>query len=645
MALIDDLRAQTQNFFKQRQGVQPVKHFAAMAAPSKPRFSTFDERLMNQAMDLVDRYMAIAMSKGGDTGLEAVLQEVQKDAATTDLDMVKFALMVFITHFPGAARLSIPPLEVRAPEKVLPSKSQAMVAVPTDLEAQLSWFREDVKANEHHEHWHVVYPHSGIPDGHGHRILKQRHGELFFYMHHQMLARYDTERLAVNLPSVVPLSDYSTPIPEGNDPTPADPEFGSIPYSPRPASSHMVNVTYYGDSYTVQELATYRDNITNVINSGSFALANNTTVLVTSDLLGAAEESSIGSPNANFYGNHHGDGHIILGNITDPTGNSPGVMLDTAVAIRDPIFYRWHRHIDNFSFNLQEQQPPNDLSDAPPVLIRKGLNGSTPANQSPDIILCFKDSIPGTSHPNFNGKAYGEQTFGGANWNKDFSTSQRNGVTTDELQTMMLNRPITLYDGTTVTIHFLDQREFFYFIRIQNQVAHITDVTVRIFLVAQQFAENRRMWIEMDKFHYMLQPSQKEVIFRPAALSSVIRKPAIKPPSAVQQPLPSPDNPDATAPENYCDCGWPYNLLLPRGTKEGMGFRFMVMLTDWSKDQVADDTTCGSMSFCGAKDRYPDSRSMGYPFDKPFGNSAIAQTIAAQNNMATRGITIRLVGS
>jgi tyrosinase len=382
---------------------------------------------------------------------------------TTDLDMVKFALMVFITHFPGASRLPIPPLEVRAPEKVLPSKSQATqirrtalveeaaVAAPPDLEAQLSWFREDVKSNEHHEHWHVVYPHRGIPDGHRHRVLKKRQGELFFYMHEQMLARYDTERLAVHLPPVVPLSDYNAPISEGYDPTPANPEFGPTPYSPRPASSQMVNVTYFGSSYTVQDLATFRDNVTNAVHSGSFTQANNTTVPVTGDLLGAAEESSIGSPYDTFYGNHHGDGHVILGNITDPTGNSPGVMLDTAVAIRDPIFYRWHRHVDNFSFNLQQQQPSNDFSDAPPVLIRKGLNGSTPANQSPDIILCFKDSIPSASDPNFDGRAYGEQTFGGANWNKDFSTSQGNCVTTNELQTMMLNRPIT-FDGTTVTI-------------------------------------------------------------------------------------------------------------------------------------------------------------------------------------------------
>jgi Hemocyanin, copper containing domain len=48
--------------------------------------------------------------------------------------------------------------------------------------------------------------------------LNDRQGELFFYMHQQMLARYGVERLAHDLSPVVPLSDFSAPIPEGYDP-------------------------------------------------------------------------------------------------------------------------------------------------------------------------------------------------------------------------------------------------------------------------------------------------------------------------------------------------------------------------------------------------------------------------------------------
>ena len=163
------------------------------------------------------------------------------------------------------------------------------------------------------------------------------------------------------------------------------------------------------------------------------------------------------------------------------------------------------------------------------------------------------------------------------------------------------------------------------------------DVTVRIFLVAKSEAEDRRMWIEMDKFRYKLGPLQRAVIFRPAQNSSVIRKPGTKPPKPIEK---SGTEPGA----NYCNCGWPYNLLVPRGTHDGMPFRLMVMLTDWDKDKVGEDSACGSMSFCGARDRYPDSRGMGYPFDRPFSNGqSILQTIRAHNNMAARDIKIRWV--
>ena len=48
-----------------------------------------------------------------------------------------------------------------------------------------------------------------------------------------------------------------------------------------------------------------------------------------------------------------------------------------------------------------------------------------------------------------------------------------------------------------------------------------------------------------------------------------------------------------------------------------MPFRVLAMLTDWELDNVSGDDDCGSMSFCGSRDRYPDTREMGYPFSRP----------------------------
>ena len=58
-----------------------------------------------------------------------------------------------------------------------------------------------------------MYPWMGVcTDGTDVMQTKDRQGELFYYMHQQMLARYDAERLAVGLPRVDAFSDWDSPI-------------------------------------------------------------------------------------------------------------------------------------------------------------------------------------------------------------------------------------------------------------------------------------------------------------------------------------------------------------------------------------------------------------------------------------------------
>jgi tyrosinase len=663
---------------------QPPVHAALAAsavadkvgAPPTPGFSPFNMIQMLHATELAHSFATLADSQEGAAGLSAVLEAADKATATDDPQLVKHALMLFMTHHPTGNQLKIPALEKRAPQLVLPSKPALRVPAliaGAPSEDVLKYFREDPKANEHHDHWHLVYPWSGDSNT---GSIKERQGELFLYMHEQMLARYDAERLAAGLAPVKPLpsmEDYREPIPEGYDPGSELVEGQTaqgqdIPFSTRPADKQMGDLP---GGLTVAVLKRWGDNLRQAAENGAFQDGTQ----VTADLLGATIEASkatadpdvrnfinalvTGTGDSNTYqrflnssyGSHHNDGHGFLADIDDPQNPNvvPGVMTLPATAIRDPVFFRWHKHIDDISFNWQEKrQAAYDFSDAPGVLLRKGLSGAAPEHQSPDIILCFKDVIlpRGGDDTDAAWQAYGEKNFGGANWDKDFSASN---ITTGELQTTLRQRPV-IKDGKQIdTIYYLYPREFFYFLRVENRLAQAQDVTVRIFLVPTgsyagipEVAEDRRKWIEMDKFRYTLQPSQRAVIFQRAVASSVIRKPAVQ----TFDPVVLGDSQPGDGSDANCDCGWPYNLLLPQGTRQGMKFRLLVMLTDWTIDQVPADTTCGSMSYCGAKDRYPDSRAMGYPFDRPFpAGQSIAQTIAAQNNIATRDITIKSVDS
>lgn len=50
----------------------------------------------------------------------------------------------------------------------------------------------------------------------------------------------------------------------------------------------------------------------------------------------------------------------------------------------------------------------------------------------------------------------------------------------------------------------------------------------------------------------------------------------------------------------------------------GEEYVLFVMATDNNIDSIGIRTSCGSMSYCGAKGQdYPDSRNMGYPFVNP----------------------------
>jgi hypothetical protein len=646
MSSLEELQRRTEAFLATvpaRAGASPLAAAAAPAGGRGRRFSTFVPDQMERAVELATAFMRLATATGGEAGLERVLDEAQGVAATEDADLVRYALMVFITHHPEGRRLPIPSLTVRSPELVQPSPgasaaARAVAAPPArarparaprgraaeggDPETRLAWFREDPYANEHHQHWHVVYPFVGVPDVRGTNPpqVRDRQGELFFYMHRQMLARYDAERLAAGLPRVEPFSDYRAEIRQGYD-------SGLPGYSPRPPGTHLGDIK----DYTVHEHERRRDRLLDAVSLGRFEPLEGRLGPVTPDSLGATEEASIASASGpspyGYYGSHHNYGHVLLARAHDPVGDTDdGVMIDTATAIRDPIFWRWHKHIDDVLFRWQELQPPHNLSDAPPVIIRKDGRGAAARNQSPDIILCFQDAIAGAGTPDFDGEAFGRATFGGDHWDSEFFAG---GVATGELHTVMI--PAEL-DGKPS--QYLDQKAFSYFIRVANPLTVPQDVTVRIFLAPEAVAGDRRMWIEMDKFRRALPASERGVIFREAALSSVIRKPASKPPGP-----PHPPTTDPNDQENFCNCGWPFNLLVPRGRREGMRFLLLVMFTDWEKDRV-DFSTCGSMSFCGAKDRYPDRRPMGYPFDRPI---RIGQTIRAQANIAVRPIVIREV--
>lgn len=74
----------------------------------------------------------------------------------------------------------------------VPFKFQKPIEIPfqstksiKDPQGKVTWFCEDIGLNNHHFKWHAVYPLKG-PEP---KVYdKDRRGELFYYMHHQLVA-------------------------------------------------------------------------------------------------------------------------------------------------------------------------------------------------------------------------------------------------------------------------------------------------------------------------------------------------------------------------------------------------------------------------------------------------------------------------
>ncbi|KAJ3282038.1 Phenoloxidase 2 [Borealophlyctis nickersoniae] len=530
-----------------------------------------------------------------------------------------------------------------APGKTI---AQAFIDARRDPEESLDFWREDANLNEHHEHWHIVYPSGGVPNPRDptRLSLKDRQGELFVFMHQQMIARYNAERAGVGLPPVEPLSDLRSPIPQGDVPE-DDLRINGRSFTPRPYNIALNDLGKKGQKgyIPLAQLEQWRDNLIKAIDRGTFSDGTP----ITADILGCTLESNMNGKDRDGLGNLHNMGHVFLAYIADPanyqSGSTiPGLMYETRTAVRDPVFWRWHTLIDRLFARWQDRQPPQTITDAPPVSFRKTITPQKHA--SPDIILAFSDVLK-TAGVKVGDPAavdaWAQQTFGGDKWGLDFSGKTQ--VTTDELQTAIRKRQMMWKEdsGKTEEVSYLYPRDFYYFFRIENKAATEQNVTLRVFLVQTSMSEDRRSYIEMDKFKATLPPQSKKIISRPCDLASVIRKPAQKREDELDDRT---DRQLGGSGDAYCDCGWPYNLLVPRGTPQGTPFRLVVVATDWNKDQVPNREGCGSMSFCGAKEKYPDAREMGYPFNRRFPGK-IAEAIAQNPAWASRDVNVRWVAS
>jgi len=603
--------------------------------PDLPRnFSPFIEEDALAAA-AVAAQMARAAKNGAspEEGLKAAL-DIAHDVIVQEArsGVGKFGLQLFATHSPIGRELRI--------ERPIESDPASLVNSTLSTSADpVSYWREDPLANEHHLHWHVVYPSIGIilddapedllevlrnrsrrlTDDEMRQVVRyqDRHGEIFIYMHQQMLARYDAERLALSLQPVEPLDLSREPVDLGDgidvrppvEFDPNTPEEGG--YQDRPDGAQL-------DPQWRATLHRAWSNLKEAIEANSFRSANGQRIAINADLLGVNIEASTGifrgGVDRAYYGNMHNDGHNGIAAVpADPGGAGsqiPGIMATPQLNLHDPVFWRWHRLIDDLSAKWQDLQEPESFPDLP-------------AAELLDLRLFPDDQIGGVDTP--------ERAAFIASLSADWSTVAADHAVV-QLETRIRQVEVPMPDGSRREVQHLAHEPFGWAARIRNGDGEAKAVTVRLFLSPTERLEDRRNWIELDKRLVNLGPHQEVVTVRSGAESEVVKKPIDQGP-AFFIPSESTDDP-------RCNCGWPYPLLIPRGTEQGISYSLFAILTDAAIDGFAHTKTCGSVSFCGARDTtYMDKREMGYPFHRRW-DSPIVSTAESKPQMALRAISI-----
>lgn len=575
------------NFFESS-NVEPLHscpvEVVAIGAEKVKDFSVFSEIKLKYAKDLINNLVKFSHEEMMRSLV--CLKRLHGKTAASFVDFVLrgcFVAKSLMKEFPGLSDFLLPPNYQTLPHFFFSPENMALnesVAIETstsdDPEKALSWWREDTGLGEHHCNWHhlnnFILP------------VKHREGELFAYMHLQMLARYDMERIALGYSRVVPFGPgygWDKPLSVGYNPKLKGMSFRPINMKIGPRT------IFEGQVIDTDRIFRNKDNLYNALSRGFLEHKNGSLVKINLDVLGNAIEANTGNINRNLYGNIHNDAHNIIGSLPDPLviyDVGVGAMTHAATAPRDPVFFSWHKFIDKFFEAYRKTQKPYALDD----LYMKDIEIKS--------IKTISHGLPNTMK----------------RFNHLYTFMERGKYTIYDLT-------LSLEDSQKSPIHiYKDQLNHVNYkinVTVSNSGVKDKQVIFRVFMALKttKALELRRdMFIEVDKFVEVVPPGTTYFTRRDDQSSVAVQAGA-----TMEEML---DGKQRTKQNHFQKCGWPGRLLLPRSTTKGMDFDLYVIATDWEEDRLHPDMVLhNGASYCGMGNaKVADSRPMGFPFDRRF---------------------------
>jgi len=468
-------------------------------------------------------------------------------------------------------------------------------------EHKLWYFREDPLVNAHHWHWHLLYT-FGLPEAPLVSLVKR--GESFYYMHNQMMARYNTEREALGLEPTFSFNSsmWRKPIALGYYSKLTD-RVTNARQPGRPNGMVLQPTRRYGRDMSVEIMEKSEKAILEAIDNGYLLRDDGEKVWLNysnqqdfgiNELANVVEisfeEISI---NRELYGSLHDDAHLMIGVIHDPDSDHlepPTAMGYHSSALRDPLFYPLHHYLNVEIFQKYKASIPPyghkelgfggvEILDLATELERSG---------EMNVLNTFEDW---TEINLDTGLVFGNDDGAPTNTN-------RSGP------------------GVRFGYKQLNHQPFHYKISIRNTGKNMAEGWLRIFVAPETNQDQRMLMIELDRFPVTISPGETTNLLRPSSLTPVTAKlPKGVNFSDLQSLVESGEMTQEQF--NRLGCGWPEHLLVPRGREGGMVFHLLVMVSRLVEGENLPEIDNEAFTMCGSRHGQVDKRPMGFPVDRP----------------------------
>nr|CAQ63323.1 hexamerin precursor [Thermobia domestica] len=463
---------------------------------------------------------------------------------------------------------------------------------------KVAYFSEDMGLNQFYSYYQMDHPFFYKKD---YGTEEDRKGELFYYMHQQLLARYDLERLANDLPTIetLKLNKY---VKRGYAPKLSYRQGEDFPL--RPDNLQLKDLDYEKpeERLKVRDVNDYERRVRDAIDRGYIFTDENNQVPLNNDkgidilgkIVGATHDE-----NDKYYGNkYHGSiktmTHKIVGRVTDPEDKydqTPSVLEHYETSVRDPAFYSIHKRINRLFQKHKENLPQYTRQD-----IQE--QGVKVVNVEVDKLMTYFED-----------------------YDVDLTNVVDATLKEGERQQFQQDQEVII----KARVKRINHKPFT--VKVEVESDNNKNAMVRVFLgpkynyLGQELSleEKRQYMVELDRFPVQL-TSGKNVIQRESKdFNSIV--PDHIPTKNLKHMVKSAVEGEQTfyVQKGKRQCGLPEHLLLPKGKKAGLPFTLFIMVTENENNEQDNVNYKQPFILCGVKEgKYPDTKPMGYPFDRKF---------------------------